>query len=255
MTTNRTIAIVLAAVAATAGLAQADWVPGDGHKMHYPQLPDPFGWDVNATHPKVLADDWRCSQSGPVSDVHLWGSWKRGQEGQIRKIHLSIHDNVPETATSPSMPGDLLWERDFGPDQFKMRDGGTGEQGWHDPNLTGPDAWVRPDHNMFHQINIVNIDKPFPQERGKIYWLDVWVELEPSPVETMWGWKTSRSKQFMDDAVWADDFAGGFTGWKELVGPDGNSLDLAFVITPEPGTAAVLGAGGLLALFRRRRRK
>ena len=25
----------------------ADWVPADGHKMHYPQLPDEAGWDVN----------------------------------------------------------------------------------------------------------------------------------------------------------------------------------------------------------------
>ena len=25
----------------TSGMALADWSPGDGHKMHFPQTPDP----------------------------------------------------------------------------------------------------------------------------------------------------------------------------------------------------------------------
>ena len=56
----------------------ADWDPGDGHKMHFPQLPDEEGWDVNATFPKVLADDWTCSGTGWVEDIHFWGSWRHG---------------------------------------------------------------------------------------------------------------------------------------------------------------------------------
>ena len=44
------------------------------HEMHFPQLPDPNGWDVNFTTPKFLADDWKCSGSGPVSDIHFWVS-------------------------------------------------------------------------------------------------------------------------------------------------------------------------------------
>ena len=234
-----------------AGTALADWDESMGHKMHYPQLPDPFGWDINGTHPKLLADDWRCSETGPVNDVHLWGSWKRGQEGQIRKIHLSVHANIPEGPNGHSEPGDLLWQRDFNPTQFTIREAGTGEQGWYDPNVG---EWERPDHNTFHQINIVDIKEPFTQKLGEIYWLDVWVELEEAPVQTMWGWKTSGSKQFMDDAVWTDDVAGAVTPWTELVGPDGNSLDLAFVITPEPTSMAMLGLGGLCVLRRRRSR-
>lgn len=37
--------------------ALADWDITDGHKMHFPQLPDETGWAVNATQPLVLADD------------------------------------------------------------------------------------------------------------------------------------------------------------------------------------------------------
>ena len=51
------------------GVANAHWNLGDGHKMHFPQLPDPNGWDVYATSsdvnlPVVVADDWRCSETG-----------------------------------------------------------------------------------------------------------------------------------------------------------------------------------------------
>ena len=54
------------------------WRPGDRHKMHFPQLPDESGWDVRATRPVVLGDDWRCSETGWVKDIHFWGSWQKG---------------------------------------------------------------------------------------------------------------------------------------------------------------------------------
>jgi hypothetical protein len=227
------------------GPVLADWFPGEPHKMHYPQLPDPFGWDVNATFPKVLADDWQCSQTGPVTDIHLWGSYEFDVQSPILRIHTSIHENIPETPTSPSMPGALLWERDFFPPEFQVLDPyGTGDQGWYDPN-TG--QWRRPDHFRFHQINIENIQEPFTQEVGKIYWLDISVEVEDPFYR--WGWKTSQD-HFMDDAVWSDF---GLEGWQELRDPiTFESLDLAFVITPEPAAVMLFAFGGL-ALLRRRR--
>ena len=242
---------VISVVLFVAVAARADWFPGDDHKMHYPQLPDPFGWDVNATFPKVLADDWQCSETGPVSDVHLWGSWEFGQgdEALISRIHLSIHTNIPAPAAGGfSMPGDLLWERDFSPGEFTVIDPyGTGEQGWYDPNS----GEFRPgDHFTFHQINIVDIRDPFSQTKDEIYWLDVSVEtITPS---ARWGWKTTQD-HFMDDAVWADiiDPGGIITNWQELRDPTGESLDLAFVITPEPATMVVLVLGLLPMMIRR----
>jgi len=244
-----------------ANFALADWNEGDPFKMHFPQLPDPLGWDVNFMDPKVLADDWACTESGPVSDIHFWFSSRQDLQFQIQNIHASIHKDIPAGADPDipySRPGQLLWQRDFSPLEFRVREYGTGFQGWYDPN-TG--EYEPDDHLIIHQVNIVNIRDPFPQEADNIYWLDLSVKATgpggTEPVQL--GWKTSL-EHFMDDAVWADmpwaDMpAGGIEpDWQPLMDPiTGETLDLAFVITPEPGTILLLlgGLGGLL--FRRRR--
>ena len=255
-----TLSIVVMFVAVP---AVADWDEGDPYKMLNPQLPDPNGWDVFAGTnfdgtQKVLADDWLCTETGPVSDVHIWGSWRWDEgtsvPGAITGIYLSIHDDVPADQTNPySHPGNLLWDRFFDPTQFTVRDYGTGEQGWYNPN-TG--EYNRFDHQLYHQININPIEDPFIQEEGTIYWLDVSVVTIDPFLE--WGWKTTQD-HWNDDAVWSDfdiSIGDGISGWQELRDPiTGESLDMAFVITPEPGTMLLLGLGGTALIFRRTKRK
>ncbi len=150
MTARKTIFTfaVVSLIVFVTGTAQADWFPGDDHKMHFPQLPDPFGWDVNATFPQVLADDWQCSETGPVSDVHLWGSWEfdQGAPDLITNIHLSIHSNLPAPAGGGiSKPGELLWEGDFFTGQFTVIDPyGTGDQGWYEQCETSKETFPGP---------------------------------------------------------------------------------------------------------------
>jgi hypothetical protein len=238
--------------------AAADWFPDDGHKMHYPQLPDPFGWDVNFTWPKVLADDWLCSETGPVSDIHFWFSVRQDLDPRefFGGLHVSIHEDIPADPNDPtsySMPGKLLWERDFDPTQLTFQLYGTGEQGWLDPN-TG--EAVRPDHVTYWQVNIVDILDPYYQERGTIYWLDLSVRDLIPGTQPVLGWKTTQD-HWNDDAVWGDFLADGTVeAWHELRDPfTGESLDLAFVITPEPGTTAMLLGVGVMGLFAFARRR
>lgn len=232
--------------------ARGDWKEGMPYKMHYPQLPDPLGWDVQDVR-LILADDFLCTETGPITDVHLWGSFQHdmGGVGLINNIHLSIHDN--DVTGLFSKPGNLLWQADFGPNDFKIQQSGTGPQGWLDPSLPPP---IPQDHWNIYQINITNIRNPFVQEVDNVYWLDVQV----TSLDSQFGWKTSRSPHFMDDAVWGmvpADGPGGPTpiAWQPLEDPfTGASLDMAFVITPEPATMALLGLGAAGFLARRRRK-
>jgi hypothetical protein len=266
------------------GIARADWNPGDPHKMHYPQLPDltTSGINVNAswTQPfqpgfpfsKILADDFRCSETGPINDVHIWGSWLNDQMYPGARFKLSIHSDVPAISGIPnsySRPGAELWSHIFEPTTYVARPYASGvpERFW-DPNTNQ----VLGQDSVIWQYNFTHIPNPFYQEEGKIYWLDVQV-FTPTP-STVFGWKTTNPQvtpHFMDDAVYGDTIefggppvpqfpdpnnpTGGPTPWNELRYPIGpfefQSMDLAFVITPEPASAAGLLVLGVL--LRRRR--
>ena len=247
--------VAFAAIATFAVPAMADWKVGDPYKMHYPQLPNPNGWDVAVWHEptfgpmRQVADDWLCSETGPVSDIHVWLSAKGDDPTSIQTIigiRVTIFDD--DRSGSFSKPGDVLWQRFFGSDEFTIVSlAGQGEQGWFDPFY--PDFQLA-DHNFYHQFNIENISDPFVQEVDKIYWLGISVTMVDALGGRV-GWKTSLA-HYEDDAVWRS-MSLPQTDWQELRDPiTGESLDMAFVITPEPGTIALLLLGGLALLGHRR---
>ncbi|MEE9554063.1 MAG: IPTL-CTERM sorting domain-containing protein [candidate division Zixibacteria bacterium] len=202
----------------------ADWNDGDGHKMHYPQHPDPNGWDVNCTgnvglpNSIMLADDFECIETGFIKDIHFWGSWKHGLEGQVIMFHLAIHENIPVGPYGYSVPGAQLWPPDGSPYEVSdaiVRPGDPpGLQGWYDP-MTG--EIIPEDHTNYFQYNVF-LPEPFwfEQTAGEIYWLRI-VAFVQDEVNTAWGWKTSMDPQFMDSAVWKSYTQGG--EWGELHEP------------------------------------
>jgi len=247
------------AVLFAAAPVSADWNVGDPYKMHYPQLPDPTGWDLEMfTSQNQLADDWQCSQTGPVNDIHFWTSWQGDNApstepipGRIDSIKVEIYSDVPAVPGGPpfSQPGQLLWERNFLASEFTVRPAGTGEQGFYRP-LGGPTDFAKPDHFLYQQVNIADILDPFTQQEGTIYWLALyadWFTGIQSPV----GWKTSQD-HFNDAAVFLNANIPPVPQWEPLFDPiTGEVLDLAFVITSDPATLALMTLGGL-ALLRRR---
>ena len=261
-------------------VAMADWDTGDPHKMHFPQEPDPFGWDVafnspvNPTSNTVLADDWQCSQTGPVDDIHFWISaqgWSFTDTPLIQQFRVSIREDVP-AGTIPgvdySTPGNILWTKAIDPGDpthYTIRHYGSGQQGWYDPwsGLVLPD-----DHTEFFQINLDGLDTAaepaFVQTAGEIYWLEIGMQA-PTPDGHGIGWKTAdlnsypapwTGNHFMDDAVYGVPDLTPLTDYVDLYYPGidpPKSLDLAFVITPEPTSMVLLGIGGLAMLKRKRR--
>ena len=95
------IYLFIATILAASGL-MADWDPQDGHKMHYPQLPDPKGWDV-CLRPMAIADDFMCRQSGPITDIHFWVSWKDDYIRQTPAWDIAIYSDGNGTPGKPPL--------------------------------------------------------------------------------------------------------------------------------------------------------
>jgi len=244
-------------------LARADWFPEDPDpNTKWVQLPDLNGWDVKVTTPKLLADDFECTETSYITDIHFWGSWKHDDVGQITRIHLSIHDNIDPGPVGYSIPGDELWSIDIDPLNYPVDiiDYDYDDQGWYDPNER-EELWD--DHQVCWQVNVFLEQEDWFLQRGTIeeprtYWLDIQVDVA-DPEFTDFGWKTSID-HWQDLAVWADWTPGDpkpeDCDWEELIIWE-MPIDMAFVITgviPEP-TIIVVAGFGLVALVGLRRKK
>ena len=107
------IAILVMTLLIGAGtIVVADWEEGDGHKMHYPQEPDPNGWDVGWGG-WALGDDWQCSETGNVTDIHFWISWWNDSVQNISYLNVNIFGNDPNGPDNHSIPSSNKWQRIF----------------------------------------------------------------------------------------------------------------------------------------------
>jgi hypothetical protein len=267
--------------------AAADWDPNDPAdvaRAKWIQLPDltSDGLDVlDTVQPntlpapllwKTLADDFQCTQTGPIVDAHIWGSWLGDvrptnsagvQDPGAIEFKISFWSDV--SATDPnnpvpySHPGNLLWTALFLPGQFTWRTYATAQEGFLDPNtgtIIGSDQVV-------YQYNFDDLSTAaqpyFQQTQGTIYWFEVQANVLNTlgTAPATFGWKTRETQQhFMDDAVYADtnNFNGpNISFWRPVAYPAGHPqhmhpLDLSFVLTvPEPSAVAIAGIG-LVAL-------
>ena len=268
--------IVLAVVLLLTVPAAADWYPGQPAKwVQYPDLA-PTGMDVNTSSPfYLLADDFLCTETGPITDIHIWGSWYHdylpgGFDPYGVTFTLSLHADIPDSQspTGYSMPGEILWIREFhGPagDFVPMIWEEGIDEGWMEP----PDSYEFPGDHVCWQYNFfIDEAEAFIQEgtpdNPVVYWLDV--QASPLDGQAWFGWKTSLD-HWNDDAVWGYGPEPYFGPWFELIYPPqhpwwGESIDLAFVITttvdeldwgdapdaPYPTLGASNGANHLIVL-------
>ena len=207
--------------------------------------------DIPPTWPAtVLADDFECTQSGAVTEITIWASWYRdvlpAGSADRPTFTLSIREDIPAwwSSTGYSMPGEVLWKKDFSRGEFTVE------------RIEGPpEAYYSPANNVFEPGNHemvykytfrISAAEAFRQtgtvKDPTVYWLSAQSFLlhPPGSVATRIGWKTSR-EHWNDAAVWAnaeEPFSG---TWNKLVYPKGHTLsgdiDLAFAIGTDRASA------------------
>ncbi len=213
--------------------ADCDWQPGQSHKMHWPQLPDltSTGTDVSLSS-AALADDFLCTASGPIRNIHIWASFLGDnvpKEGPANlTLELSLYANIPSEGPKWGQPGELLWSQSFSPGQYTVQTVHNGPEDWYDPS-TG--LYLSDHQRQAYQYDFCVQDEPFVQQEGTTYWLAVSVT-ELSPNYAL-GWKTTSLQwQWNNSAV---SLAQDQVNWTPMDYPDGHEYDnapvgLAFVI-------------------------
>ncbi len=230
-----------------------------GSTVKWEQLPDlsPTGMDVDATFqpedpgspPIILADDFLCTETGNITDIHIWGSWKNDEMPywecpEAVQFTFSIHSDIPASMspTGYSMPGETLWMKTWYPMYEDVEWIESGVEDWYNPD-TG--EWINDNHLWCFKYNCILDPQDYFLQEGTpedpiVYWLDV--QAVPQDPEMPWvrfGWKTSY-EHWNDDAVWTIGNEPYLGDWNELIYPfgheyTGESIDLAFQITTEEG--------------------
>ena len=174
-----------------------------------------IGWDEvsDYNHPPdpILADDWKCTDERPVTDVHWWGSFLGWNQPHVppllpKAFHIGIWTDDPcDYPGDFSHPNEMVWEN--------YCDNWVWNFAGFDENPQGPNE---PNENdsCFQFTQLLSEDEWFYQEpndpcdpddpNARVYWLSIAAIYDPcdytDPNFFPWGWKT-REHFFNDDAV------------------------------------------------------
>jgi hypothetical protein len=196
--------------------------------VQYPKVPS--GVDVNASQNLTLADDFLCTNTGPVTDIHLWGSWLQDKIDPNVLFTLTIWSDVPKQTNGgtiiPSHPGIQLWSEPFGPGEYYQCPYTNITEQFYDPSIPAPIGF---DTNVYYLCFYPR--QPFRQQGTAAvhtnYWLSVNAQTTAS-AQTLFGWHSSY--QFYNDtAVWGAGPAP--AAWNTMADPFGNPLSMAFKVT------------------------
>ncbi|MCK4313025.1 MAG: hypothetical protein KAW88_09860, partial [Candidatus Cloacimonetes bacterium] len=219
----------------------------DSCKMHFIQWPDltTNGVDVFAMEDttymegEILADDFFCTETGYITDVHIWGSWSGDwyEPDNMPPFTLGIWSDQP-AGPGYSQPDSLLWEKTFQSIDYTWSIYAETDGEW----FYFP-CWLQqifPGDSLVFKFDFyIDEDEAFIQQDSTIYWLSV-ITSRGYGYDPIFGWKSSFL-HWNDDAVWYYwyEYRSGKQSWDELRYPEGHplyteSMDLAFFISSTP---------------------
>ncbi|MHC4643699.1 MAG: DUF7901 domain-containing protein, partial [Planctomycetota bacterium] len=170
------------------------------------------GWDepsymgpVPGSPPlKIVADDYRCIGSMPVTSLHWWGSyvgWDRAQPplSQPDSWLIGFWSNVPDSGVAGfSYPETLLWEIKVPASRVKVEFVGR------DEFPLNPDIFSEACFQYYvdlHRNEIFWQEDYLDATQDNTFWVSIVAAYHSTAdVQYQWGWKT-RPWSWMDDAV------------------------------------------------------
>jgi hypothetical protein len=182
--------------------------------------------------PVMVADDFLCNSSEPITALRWWGSFEDWQDDTVPQanlptgFHLTIWTDVPAGVDADySHPGQVIWENYC--DTYDVN-----FFGWeHDPrsqeaNLAKFEFYQElSPRDYWYQPNDVNT-----------YWLGIMAIYDQKP-NSVWGWET-RPHYYNDDAIRLFARPEPDTNYPpevfEPVEFDSNSWDLSFELISNP---------------------
>ncbi len=201
------------------------------------QYPNLNGYDVDATLPEVVADDFLCTSAGTITNIQVWASFFQNQPDPNMTFVVGIWTDVLPNplAGGYSHPGSLLWTETFAPGGYTFSNFAAGQEQFYNP-ATGQ---VSSESQVF--LYNFSPQNPFCQQGSPnspiVYWLSVYALPSVAGTPIQFGWKTSTN-HFRDDAVYGTLSAAAVAGnWKELFAPISSalvSLDMAFRLNNGP---------------------
>jgi hypothetical protein len=173
-----------------------------------------IGWDEvsDYNHPPepIVADDWKCEDDRPVTDVHWWGSFLGWNQPRVppllpKAFHIGIWTDDPcDFPGDFSHPNEMVWENycdnwvwnfaGFDENPQKPQEPNGNDSCFQFTQLLSEDEWFLQEPN----------DPNDPNSSSGVYWLSIAAIYDPNdysdPNFYPWGWKT-RERFFNDDAV------------------------------------------------------
>jgi hypothetical protein len=220
--------------------------------IQHPNLTNGVDVDATINFGWVLADDFLCTNSGPITDIHLWGSWLHDQVDLNASYTLTIWSDVPAPPTGGtfSHPGVPLWSQTFTPGNYAICPGPSLQEGFYDPISTTGLAFLGFSTNLYYLCFNVFPTNTFCQAGTPTaqtnYWLSVSAQSASPTAPDYFGWKSS-SDAYGDAAVAANGFGPQPppAAWYPLFDPSGTSpLNFAFKLTTATNSAVSINCAG-----------
>lgn len=234
-----------------------------------PQAPYVFtAWnELSSMHlRKMLADDWQCGDSHPITGFHWWGSFQGWTESllpseQPLAFHIGIWTDAPAQFPTPSAnvghPSTLLWETY------------CTAWAWNVAGFDRDPRGLRQDETCFQFTCLISQDEWFypmvdRQTTSTVYWVSITAVYDTGTMtpQHAWGW-TTRPHHFNSDAVqilntsrpgtggtsWPPSIGSQWADGKRIEYPPNVSWDMAFELLTNQGAGPGVVDGALTPVY------